>query len=461
MDITPKTHLLKSLRGERVNYRLLIGEAIDNALDAEAASVHVILDGDAVSFKDDGVGITRDRFPALFGLGDHAEMASTQLGRFGVGITAQAINAGDVLTVDTTSSDGRLTGSANWANVMRDGEWKLPDPRWKPFVVGQTGTTITIEKLRKPPKGTLDRITAEIAQIFHPAVLDGKRISYNGNQVECLREPEMTDIVERQFALSGGRSAHLRAGILTGQSKLCRVHVAYKHRVIMPGSSFGCGEYGGIAKMFARLQLAGPWELAKFKDELTDESEREELEDAVSATLEPILEKCNAASIDARLAEIALKLNEKLVVAGLARPRKKKPPRDVIVDPPEKRKRKPGHVDPDKSDPASGPAKTGKRPPQQDLKIDFEDIAEEHGIGMFQASKGRGPHRVILSKDHPTIQKLLEHRDDTLLLDQIYLIAIMLFERERKQDDLFIPFGKRVAETLALQSEDGTSRAAS
>lgn len=57
MYINPDVNLLKSLRGERTNYADLIGEGVDNALDAGASTVRVDLDADSVRFEDDGQGI--------------------------------------------------------------------------------------------------------------------------------------------------------------------------------------------------------------------------------------------------------------------------------------------------------------------------------------------------------------------------------------------------------------------
>ena len=75
MDITPHVNLLKSLRGDRVDYVLVAGEGIDNAFDAGAKSISIIVNDDEISFADDGVGITQDRVAAIFSLGDHGAKA--------------------------------------------------------------------------------------------------------------------------------------------------------------------------------------------------------------------------------------------------------------------------------------------------------------------------------------------------------------------------------------------------
>jgi hypothetical protein len=450
MDITPHVNLLRSLRGERIDYVLLIGEGIDNAFDAGASSIVIEISDDEISFQDDGVGITRDRIPSVFSLGDHGSMATTNLGRFGVGIKRQAVNTGNIFSVISISADGKVRCEVNWGQILKSGHWTVDDPRWLPVAIGtQTGTTVAISKLRKPPPVSLEKIASAVALRFYPALADGRRVILNANPVDFLAEPNMTDIVDCRLVLSDGRSAHLRGGMLTAPSKLNRVHVAYKHRVIMPGCPLGCGEYGGLTKMFARLQLSGPWHLATFKDDLPDEGEREELEAAVLEALRPILEKCNSASMSARVDEISKLLNEMIPPdLAAARPKRKKKPEPGPPGP--KRKKKPGQVDSEQSEP-DGPAKT--RRPKDRLLITFDGVAEVDGIGTFRPGR---PHRIDLSKDDPHVAQLLEHRDHAIGLRSLYALAMTLFEQGRyasqPEPELpFEPFGKRIASLLAMQ----------
>jgi hypothetical protein len=459
MDITPHVNLLKSLRGERVNYSSLIGEGIDNALDAGARSVKVKITDEKIKFEDDGVGITRDRIASLFSLGSHGEMSTTKLGRFGIGIKHHAVNAGNVFKVWSASQDGTFRISVNWKQVLKDGRWHVDDPKWLGAIDAKSGTVIEIAELRKAPRGSsIDRLHQDAALQFYPAIADGSYIVINGQQVELLPEPDMTDIVERQFALSGGRAAKLRGGILVHQpSKLNRVHVAYKHRVIMPGSTLGCGEYGGLNKMFARLQLSGPWHLARFKDDLTDEAEREELEEAVEDALRPILEKCNTQSMTARIANLSRALNDLLPPdMSAARPHSQK---DHSKPAEKKQRTESGVVDDDKSD-EGGPAKA-RKPQKNRLLITFDGDVDDHGLGSYERGHGRAPQRVDLSKDHPFVAQLIAHRDEALAEQSLYAVAIMLFEHGRSdQGELYLSFGKRVAEMLDIQGRpEGRKRA--
>jgi len=447
MDISPKVALLKSVRAERGNVINLCGEAVDNALDANASQVDIEVSESAISFRDNGIGVSVDRFPAIFSLGDHAAMDSTQIGRFGIGIKSQAINVADCIEVQSTSADGCYYAIVNWREVLKSGEWKIADPTRVPSVVGApTGTEIMLTHLRRLQRFTTSRLMDDLAQRFYPAIAHGRIITLNGQNIPLIAEPAMTDIIDRSLDLSGGRRAHIRAGILQSPGKLNRVHVAYGPRVIMPGSSLGCGDYTGLSNMFARIQLSGgPWHLEKYKNDLTDEDEREELEEAALDALRPILEKCSKASMSARIASILGLVNDLLPEEiAAARPNK------VRDDPPRKglKKGKTGKVDANKATPSDGPAKTQKQPKDR-LIITLEGVDEEHGIGWFE--RGR-THRVHLSQDNPTISALLALRDDAAIAKALTVIALVLFEEGLHEGKLSpAPLGKRVARHLSLQ----------
>lgn len=450
MDLTPHVNFLKSLRGERVNYGDLIGEGVDNALDAGASTISASIERDSVRFEDDGVGITKERIIALFTLGAHSGMATTQLGRFGVGITSQAINFGNRMIVISRSVDGRVNADVDWRNILKSGEWTGDDPRWRPGLVGEkTGTTVIIEDLRVTPKFNAEKIVDDLAMVFFPAIASGRKITFNGHEAPLLREPQMTDIIDVVLSLSGDRSAHVRAGILLSESKLCRVHVSFRHRVIMPNNTIGCSGRSGLNRFLARVELSGTWHFHKFKNELTSEAERDELEEALSNALQPILEKCDTASMDAKLARVADAIN-----AGL--------PDDLSLRRPEKKRTEPprqgnkdgtiGEVDKDKAT-SEGPAKS-KRPPRDQLVITFDGRDEQDGIGALREG-GRFIH-VDLSKDNPFVSELVAHRDERLITDCLRALALMIYEAERKkttgQDQLAgLDFGRRVATHLRAQ----------
>jgi hypothetical protein len=455
LDITPTVNLLTSFRGARVSYPHLIGEGVDNAFDAGATRVEVEITEEHVIIIDNGCGIERDRIASIVSLGDHFQMSTTRLGRFGIGIKAQAINAGDRLAVNTVSKDGgNGLLNADWRKIRSSGKWKIPKPTWLPVnVLTPTGTRLEISSLRNPPsRSIIGPVIEQLAAWFYPAIAEGRTITVNRSEVPLLPEPQLTHVIERTLYLGkDGRSvAHLRGGLLGANSRLYQVQVSFGHRVMMANSPFGCGSYNGLRQMFARVVLEGQWFLAAFKDDLVDKLQRDELEDAIEEALLPILEKCDSTSMTADIAE-RIQLANDLLPRELAAAR----PHHTNTGPTssgEKRKRKHGGlVKPEVSDPG-GPARA-PRPTRDQLIINLDGNAAEDGIGRFHAGR---PNRVCLSKDDPYIAELLALKDKMFSARLLRKEGLFLYEAGREepdQKDLF-HIGLRIAKLLALQKSE-------
>jgi hypothetical protein len=449
MNIGPKARYLFSIRAERGDIIRLCSEAVDNAFDAMARHIRIEISETEISFIDDGLGVFQKNFPALFTLGDHVQHKTTRLGRFGVGITNQAINAADLMEVRSVSADGSFLCKVNWREVLRLG-WEVEAAGRLPMAVGApTGTAIKLTAVRKLKPYTIEKVVDDLAEGFYPAIAEGRVITVNGIAVPLLTDPAMTDIVEQTFSFGDGRSATLRAGLLARPSKTNRIHVGFEHRVIKPNSATGCGSYTGLSNMFGRLQLIGArWALTTFKNDISDEDQRDEIEDAVESAIIPILLKCGNVSMEARVAAIGDLVNSMVPESmAAARPRHKKPggSGQGITG-----TGKTGTVDVEDSDPASGPAKARRASDKDRLLITFEGRDEEHGIGWFEPGR---TNRVHLSRNNPGIAQLFENRDDRFVAKAILVIGMMLFEQGRQeinpQLELSLQsFGRRVARHL-------------
>jgi hypothetical protein len=314
------------MRAQRPDYHLCIGEAVDNAFDAGASKVDVVFNHNKIVVRDNGRGMTRDKIASIAILGAHAPTPTTRLGRFGVGIKLQALICGDVLEVETSSKDGLGSLRINWQRMIDDEDWEIDDPEWREIVAGETGSLVTIKDLRREPtKSHIQRARDELIIRFHPALISGRGITFNGDKLLPAIDPAITDVVEETIWVRGGKGAKVRAGILVDKkAPIYQTQVSFEHRVIIPKSTFGCGEWGGTRSMFARVDLVGPWELAKFKDDLPDKDAKA-LEDAVEALLTPILDKCRVESVGAAVREMEERLNDLLPPEMAAvRPQKKK-----------------------------------------------------------------------------------------------------------------------------------------
>jgi len=437
LDITPYPHFLESIRGDRSgSWSVLLAEAADNSLDADATDVLIDLSPESVSVADNGRGISKDRESAIVRLGEHGSMPGTKLGRYGMGIKYNAMSAGNILEVDSTSVDGTMSLIVDWNKVVQSGRWKIPPPRWSPALPSRHGTQIAIRRLRwnAPKDKDVAAARAHMAHIFYPALVQGIRFHINGSPVNLLHEPELSDVVDHTVQLPNGKGAHVRGGILVDHdSVLYGVQVSYKHRVIKPKSSFGCGEYSGQRQMFARVALTADWGLTRFKDDLNDPDE-DALEDAVADILRPILEKVHNAEIDLRVDEITDQLNT-LLPENL---RATRPPRKhTVTERHDKKPRTRGRSEqiPNETGPARTPPKTDNR-----VILVFDGpLCGEHGYGMF--TKGR-PHRITLAKDNPVIAALLDQRDRDLALKCLLGFALMIYQHAREIDSgqPYLPF---------------------
>lgn len=451
MNIAPKPRFLYSVRAASGNIVKLCSEAVDNSFDAQARHITIKITPDEIKFEDDGIGVRAEKFPALFTLGDHVQLTSTTLGRFGVGITAQAINTANIMRVRSVSVDGCYRATADWREVVRHG-WNIPDPDCVLTAAGTpTGTEISLTGLQPVRGYSVERVLNDLAERFFPALAEGRTISVNGIPVPLLATPAMTDVVEATFLFDEGRSASLRAGILPAPSRLNRVHVSFGHRVIMPASLLGCGKSTGLTQMFARVQLGGQnWKLGAFKDELSNAEQVEELEEEVAKALAPILQKCSSASISTRIATMSKLVND-LLPAELSAAR---PHHKGKKDPAAKKRPRgssQGFVDPDKSDP-DGPAKTKPRL-SDGLLITFDGIDEECGWGFFEPGSRARPNRVNMSPDNYEISQLIQHRDERIGALAIACLATTIFEEGRAQyypqgELQFEKFGVRLAKLL-------------
>lgn len=452
MNIGPKARFLASVRAERADIVRLCSEAVDNAFDALARNVHIEIADNEIKFIDDGLGILQKNFPALFTLGDHVQHKTTKLGRFGVGITNQAINAADLMEVRSISADGSFICKVNWRDVLTQG-WEVDAAFRLPMAVGTpTGTVIKLSAVRRLKTFTIHKVIDDLAEAFYPALAEGQTITVNGISVPVTADPPMTGIIAQTFSFDDGRSAVLRGGLLAEPSKINRVHVGFEHRVIKPGSTLGCGNYTGLDNMFARVQLIGArWALSTFKNDISNEDQLDELEDAVETAMTSILEKCGNVSMEARVAAIGELVNSMLPEEmAAARPHHKK---KGVPNPTGNTKTgKTGTVDVANSDPAAGPAKAHRAPQKDRLLITFEGRDGEHGIGWFEAGR---TNRVHLSRDNPSIAQLFQHRDDRFIAIALHIVALMMFEhgREAANPQLqfrFLSYGLRVARHLSL-----------
>jgi len=451
-DITPKADYIKALRAHEANYPLLIGEAVDNALDVGATEISVEINTSHVVVSDGGPGVESARQKVFFQLGNHSPTIGGPIGRYGMGMKAQAIAAGSELKVLSTTHSETFAQHVNWNAVMKTG-WRLSPPLITAPLSPHTGTQVVVMKLDKPPSGgVIARCREEIINMFFPA-LERCRITFNGETLAPLGLPEMSQVIECDVEVRPGKGAHVRAGLLAeAGGRQSEVSLVYGHRALRSQCDFGCGDYSGLTSMFALVELyeadGEKWLLQPFKNGLKDR-DSDKLEDAIEDAIRPILEQCHAASMDIAADEMAEDLTASLAPELLpARPRKKKlitvkPP----PPPPPKPPGPPGIVK-DVLPDLEGPARATRAP---HMIIEFvKGLHRTHGVGKFEPS--RKLSRIQLARDDPWVSYWLGRRDREAAKSALHMaaLAVYFYEKDCRQGDIE-PFGFRLARLLARQ----------
>ena len=189
-----------------------VADIIDNSIaaGADAVDVHFHWQADRswISIRDNGSGMGKDALFSAMRLGDRNPLdtrASSDLGRFGLGLKTASFSQARRLTVQ--SSDGLETDCLRWdldllASAKDDG-WFLQsgpaegsEPLLPAFAAGETGTLVLWEVLDrivtpgfrdKDFLDLIDVIERHLAMVFH-RFLGGSRprlkIQLNGQRVE-------------------------------------------------------------------------------------------------------------------------------------------------------------------------------------------------------------------------------------------------------------------------------------
>lgn len=439
MDVTPLPTMLNSFIAETVKWHILMAEGIDNALDAGASRIAITVGANRLDIEDNGSGVTRDRVKSLFTFGDSSRMSTTALGRYGVGIKWQAVNAATNYQVRSISVDGIMEARVDWDAFGRRGIWRVPHAVWEERHGEPTGTVITISNFRKkrPQVRVLEAAREELALRFRPALISGCTIMLDGIAIPALPDPPLTDVVEETIDMDKGRIAKVYGGLLKEPGKLNMVHISYGHRVIAPGNtSFGTDSYGGTSNMYARVHLeGGGWHLDRFKEAIHND-DIDELSEQVTEVLRPILEKCATTSLEARDVRLTEDLNEMIPEQmQAARPRRKKP-EDTDRKPGQEREPRHQHGETKDPEPGqTGPARARKG--ARRLAIELQpNLCKDHGVGKFVPGVGSAASRILLATDCPYVAECIDASDRPNVREAragtqaLYALAMAIFVAE-------------------------------
>lgn len=215
--------LMASLRDIGYDLSGAIADIIDNAIDADAATVAVEIAADGadswIRVSDDGVGMNRARIDEAMRYGTRADYGADSLGHFGLGLKTASLSQCRRLTVASRTAEADPPVIRRWDldQVLSTDSWELervravsaPSRLLEPLEGVGAGTVVLWEHLdrvlpRKPTEGMTARVlrTAvddareHLGMVFH-RFLDGEaygrrwpfgrrrlELSLNGEPVE-------------------------------------------------------------------------------------------------------------------------------------------------------------------------------------------------------------------------------------------------------------------------------------
>lgn len=292
---------LKSLQqNDHMNWSIVSTELIDNALDAAATDIALAWGTHSFAVHDNGVGVSREGFEALYTLGGHRTPAANgrTIGRYGVGFKEAAAWLWGTTTIRSRHPD---TGPfvqqlrINWEHEATHGD--SDDAEALPLRTlkraSQPGTLIQCESIRQrpPSKELFDRLISQLAHIYRPALEAGAHITLQRLQEDAVtlaaapwpQAASDTPRVEGILTVAG-RSVHVVAYVTAVDQEYPGVHVASHGRVMDRITS-----KQNARRIYGWLALGDEWDIAKNKTEITD-PHRDELWAAVANLCKPVFD---------------------------------------------------------------------------------------------------------------------------------------------------------------------------
>ena len=204
--------LMASLRYSGYENKAAIADIIDNAFDAEASTVEIIISGDQKSgkativIKDDGIGMDDETLSQALRLGSLTERdADSDLGRFGMGLVTGSISIAKRLEVYTrTEGAPVLVGimdlnemeNTNSFNVQRDPATPEEEEIARSYGLEGHGTVVVLkdcDQLERVQNDEFENsLSKKLGEVFRYFLRAGKKIRINGKDVPII-DPMWSD----------------------------------------------------------------------------------------------------------------------------------------------------------------------------------------------------------------------------------------------------------------------------
>jgi hypothetical protein len=319
IDISPSVdNILAELEKESFGWEPAISELIDNSLDANAKRIVVRIDmkRKIMEITDDGDGCAEPHLMLVSG--ESRKRGGRMVGKYGVGLkhASYFIARLDGSTTIRTMHDGKGHSlHVRWNKLVDSRQWLIDAPkplsRESANMIFPSGRGTHVAFQIGKGRGWMSREQADdmlrkLSFTFSPALRGGRQIVFEVNEskprlLSAPADPKWKDHIVDEEIVIGNRKARLRAGILAEDDKSGRRGLSYfySHRVIMPDSAEGAGDYStnGWAGF---VELDHHWTLGQNKRCITDAA-MDELCKQIEEKLRPMLDKMQRSTIQVHL----------------------------------------------------------------------------------------------------------------------------------------------------------------
>lgn len=334
IDITPKTHAIRSLRKQEMSAWLAICEIVDNSMDALAKLCKVDIDRKArtVSVCDDGVGAPNPA--AIVTLGDHQAEERSTSGRYGIGAKDAALALGTAVEVKVFRNGFLKRVFADFEEMVATGRWVATESS-TPADGMASGTSVIVSRVDK----TIDvkAVASRLGATFAPALRMGRKIVINGVEVQPPPVVAVTNRREGRGELCG-KAYSWWAGVKPAEDRTeGGWRFEFKYRVLPDSGStraYGCGAMD-ITNFYGVITLEEPddaddcekWEMSKHK---TSADELQQVCEQIYPEIADLLEQCEAEHSLTLESEIGDEAGEELTqaMAGVNSMREKRRSRE-------------------------------------------------------------------------------------------------------------------------------------
>ena len=212
IDITPDKSLMPKIGQAGYSVSQAISELVDNSIDARfddaVLNVNILLNKDFIEVNDDGMGMDENNATKSLKLA-HSEKKN-KLGEFGLGLKTSCQSLGKRFVIDTTQrkNDKRFVLEFDEDDWLKRGDWNKHPMRIQKTSPNETGTKITVDKLKiKYYPNLVTNVKEDLALRFGPYISSGEIILKVNNSLCLPVEQELTEDGKSEFSFklsSGG-----------------------------------------------------------------------------------------------------------------------------------------------------------------------------------------------------------------------------------------------------------------